>query len=291
MHRTGPNIYPISLFTSLAFFGAASLSTPSLSQDIGFPIWATESSDTVYWKGEAPCDNLFETPVPQLPGGSRLTQILGIDDVQGNYAMSGGGSLRVTFRQPQKMPVQGVSYSDAIADLFKRKPLQDSIARKTSKFVVLADVKSRIGMSGRPYKLEDGSGYGLKPKTIRPSLNAKVRVADWPGYAAASVSDQQKWDGHLCENSHHELGHILVAAQILEEAEPEMLGLRGATPEELSQEISNLLSEIGKRINARQEAYHDEIKSMGRALSDSRPYLELPFPWLATDNPREDLTP
>jgi len=259
---------------SLVFLAASCFATSSWAQD----------SDLIRWKGDTPCDNLFEMPVLRLPGGSPLTEILGTEDVQGKYQLSGGGVLTITIRKTLKVPVHGLRYSDAIADLHARRPLQDAISRKTSPGTVLADVKSLFGMRAIPYELEDGTGFALKPKSLWPKVTAKVRVADWQGYAGASPLDQRKWEGHSCESYHHELGHILVTAQILEAAEKEFLAMRAPTKEEINQSVKDFLVELSERIETRQQDYHDEIEAMGRSLSYSRPYMELPFSWLNQDD-------
>lgn len=259
---------------------ATVLIAPSAAPQIGDVSPFNPLQPPIRWQGDMPCGSLFDTPVPRLPNGSPLVQIFGTESIQSHYQLSGGGKIRVTLRQTEKIQVSGARYADAIKDLNSRRPFQDSISRKTSGYTVLADVRYQVGISASSYKLKDGSGYALKPNRIRPSVVAKVRVANWPGYENAAADDRRKWDGHLCESYHHELGHILVAAQIWEEAEPELLTLRGTSSEDVSQKLDVLLDDVGQRIEARQEQYHDEIDAMGHALSRSLPYLDLPFSWL-----------
>ena len=251
-----------------------------LATSFGLPATA-QAEPVLHWAGDAPCYSLFDTPVPQLPNGAPLTKILGDDPVQGHYRLPGGGVLRLSVRDVGTVEVRGDTFAAAYQDLLQRKPLQDSIARKASGRFVLADVRILLGASIRSSKMEDGSGYHIAPDDVSLRLSAKVRAANWAGYAGASDADRRAWDLHICQNYHHELGHILVAAQVMEASVPEWLALRGATAEDVTAAQQALMRQIVDRLVAAQTAYHDEIEEMGEAVADARPYLDLPFSWLA----------
>ena len=239
--------------------------------------------ESVYWEGEEKCDTLFASPISQLPGGSYLTQILGEDAVQAHYLMPQGGKLRLTVREVGRVTVSGDTYSQVYLDILKRKPLQDRLARKLESGTVLADVKTTMGVSFRPVKTDDGAAYMIAPQSLTMKLISKVRVTDWAEYNLADQYNQNAWDKHLCTSYHHELGHILVAAQVLEESETEWLALRVETLEALNEKHQSFVDEISERVRERQQAYHDALDEMGAKLGRSRPYMELPFPWLKND--------
>lgn len=237
----------------------------------------------LYWNREEKCDRLFETPVPVLPGGSFLKKIMGEQEVQAHYALSQGGTLRLTITDVGRIPVSGSSYIEAYRDLFDKRPLQDSISRKADNHVVLADVKNRLALSYYPKKNDETGRYQIKADSLTLILTAKVRVTEWTEYSMASIEDQKKWDRLLCQSYHHELGHILVAAQILEEAEADLLNLNAESLEALQLEQKNLFDTIGQRNIDLQNDYHDALDMMGKSLGRSKPYLELPFAWLKRD--------
>ena len=231
------------------------------------------------WEGETKCAALFDTPPPVLPGGSYLTAIKGERSVQGHYLMQSGGKLRLTFREVGKVPIFGDTYDLAYADLKKRKPLQDSLSRKTDNHIVLADVKSLRGTGFKIGVSEDESRYFVKPGSLTFTVSSKIRVADWRGYEAADAASQAAWDRHQCRSYHHELGHILVTAQVLEDSRDELERLSAQSAEALKGKQDDLLKTMGERIKARQAAYHEFLEtSPGGKLS--RPYMELALPWL-----------
>lgn len=243
-----------------------------------------------YWQGEESCADLFETPVPRLPGGSPLIEILGEDAVVGNYRLSGGSRLQITVYQPRKISVMGRNFEEAYRDLMTRRPLQDRIDRNTSNRVVLADVRYMPAISGGLRKNKAQDLYMGNPNTLILKVSARVRVAEWSAYAIASEADQNLWDRFQCESYHHELGHILVAAQILEEAEADFLAVEATNFDDFIAQRKALFDDLFERIKTRQQDYHDEIELMGPELSDSRPYMELPFTWLV-DNSDESIYP
>lgn len=242
------------------------------------------SGDRGYWQGEKKCDTLFETLIPSLPGGSYLTKILGDGKIHADYELNNGGVIRVKVRDVRKVPVNGLNFDSAYADLAMRKPLQDRLARRVESHVVLADVRTMVGSSFLMKKttdeITDITTYRIRPQSLRLSLKANVRVADWADYALADGPSQKRWDRHQCTSYHHELGHILVAAQVLEESQTEWLDLQAPTKEDFSLLHDELMTDIQKRIQARQEAYHAALEEMGPAIGRSRPYMELKFDWL-----------
>ncbi len=249
--------------------------------------WATPSyadNEAVYWQGQDKCDTLFDTPASMLPGGSYLTEILETDSggIRANYTLATGGKLRLTIPETELVNVDGLTYLAARKDLNTRRPLQTAFAREFDTHIVLADVNLTIGIGS--VRGKSVYGHKIRPQSLNLKLKAKVRVAVWSGYDTASEADQTLWDRRLCESYHHEFGHILVAAQVLEESQDQWLAIRGRTPEEFTEAKDNFLARLGESILARQDAYHDGIKTMGKVISHSRPYLDLPFSWLSGDS-------
>lgn len=242
------------------------------------PVDANEHG--AYWHNDDKCDTLFETPVPRLPSGSYLTTILGEGTVQAHYALENGGKIRLSVREVRKVPVVGADYAAALENLYENRPLQDSISRKVSGSVVLADVTTSYGLSFRAIQTPDKTAYMLKPDNFTLIMRSKVRAADWTGYDQASANSQRAWNRHQCVSYHHELGHILVALQLLEDSQTEWFNLRAPSAEVLKEKQTALYAVLVQKISKRQDLYHEALKDMGDALGESRPYLELPFDWL-----------
>jgi len=240
--------------------------------------------ETVYWQGSESCRTLFETPVPRLPAGSPLKEIIEFESVIGKYDLSQGGEIWINIRKPRKYYVEGETFSEAYSNLVTDRPLQDRVQRKATGSAMLASVQVFTSIRYRPVKDPDDGAYAIEPKSLSLRLNPKLRVADWAGFGQANEADRQLWDKLLCENYHHELGHILVAAQLTEEIEGELLALRAETVSDLQSLQGEVFSLVSERIRDRQTVYHEEIASMGPDVSHSRPYLELPFSWLSADS-------
>lgn len=267
-------IFPV--FSALAVLSCAQ---EALAQVTLKTVW----EESVYWQGEGSCKNLFKTPAPHLPAGSPLTEILEFESVIGKYDLSQGGDIWINIRKPRQYRVEGETFSDAFTNLITNRPLQDRVARSATGNAVLADVQVFKSIRYHPVKMSDGVTYAIKPDSLSLRLSPKLRVVAWTGYAQAEDADRQLWDRHLCENYHHELGHILVAAQLIEEAEDDLLALRAESIAELQELQRELFSGVSQQIRDRQDVYHEEIDEMGLEVSHSRPYLELPFSWLSPE--------
>lgn len=242
-------------------------------------VWTpTALAQEVFWLSEEKCDTLFDIPVPVLPGGSTLSDIVG--NGQAQYAGAEGGRVTITITDVKKMPFSGKDFDEAYKNLSSYSPLQDRIAHKVSDHAVLADVTQRFR---RYYRLRPGpveGTYIVHPNNLMFSILAKVRIADWTGYGAADARSQKLWDQHQCTSYHHELGHILVSAQLLEEALGEVLNLPPSPKEELFEKVDGIFNKTYDMIVERQQDYHDALADMGHVLGRSRPYMELPFDWL-----------
>ena len=194
------------------------------------------------------------------------------------------------------MTIFGRDYAAARKSLFERKPFQTAFQKAYDGHIVLADVKMSVYFGSISVKPNDEADYRLRPSALNFRLKANVRVAEWDQYSSASEADKQSWDRRACQSYHHEMGHILVAAQVIEEFNQAWLDLRAPTKEDMLDKRNALMETMNAAIKARQSEYHDEIETMGRELSYSRPYMELPFSWLsdswlAADTSRDDLTP
>ena len=255
----------------------------------------TCAAQIVYWEGEESCEDLFTTPLSQLPGGSYLTKIFDNDTLQAHYQTANGSTVKITIQPIKKLPVFGATYAAAYRDLVRRRPFQDRISRKASGHIVLADVVNLLGI--RPaYKKtksdhDDTEIYSINPQRLILELNARVRVAQWTEYDGASPEERRLWERHACTSYHHELGHILVAAQILEEASAEFLDLQAPSKEELETHIKALFKTVNEQIKQRQIAYHDALDEFGPSIGRARPYMEIPFPWLTTTNSQAEINP
>lgn len=276
-----------------AFIGALIFTTQTASP---------QADRTVYWLGAESCDDVFETPVSSMPGGSKLTKIHHGPSIQAHYALSNGGTLRVSVRDIQKKYVQGRNFAEAFDNVFKQRPLQNQLERITEKYVVLADVRSMFGLVTPIRQNADTSEYYFVPNRLFLTVSSRIRIVEWDGYDQATPEDQILWDRFQCQSYHHELGHILISAQIFEESEPEWMMLRAQTKDELLDKREALFEEVSDRAAARQKIYHQTLDAWGPEMAKSKPYLELPFPWLLpetastppteiialTDEPRAD---
>lgn len=258
----------------LPFAGA--LFAPALSAQ-------TDPYLDAYWTAPSPCYDLFDAPPAQLSGGAPLIKRYTENDVQGHYALGGGAKLRLTFRDLRQSLVYGDSYEEAYRDIFTRKPLQDHVSGGASGHAVLADVKTRMSLT---YKMQYRNGrviYKIDPKTLVISLNSAVRALDWEGYASADDRSRERWDRHMCQSLHHELGHILIEAQAWEDGVAELLNLTAFTQGEFQQKAQRFSESIRDRSDARHDFYHNQIETMGQDVAFSGPYMTLPFDWLRPD--------
>lgn len=234
----------------------------------------------LFWDGEGSCDALFETPVSRLPGGSYLTHQPDNNLASGHYALSGGGTLRLRIPEPYKISINGHNYEAAHKSLLTRQPFQTAYEKAYDDHIVLADVRITVGTGSVSVKPHGEADFRIRPSSLNFRLKANVRLAEWYQYGSASEADKRAWDRRSCQSYHHEMGHILVAAQVIEEFHQSWLDLRAPTKAAFAEKRDALTEQMGDAIMARQDAYHAEIETMGRALSYSRPYMELPFSWL-----------
>ena len=251
------------------------LATLFLAAFLGTSAHAQTGGPGTAWVGEAQCEGLFDQLPVSLPGGAVMT---GRDGASTLYRLPEGGTLRIDGPAVERAPLFGATFADTQADLRARAPLDlrgDHVARRG---VVLAQVRSEY--NGELSLYGDGAGFGVSDGGAELLIQPTVYLASWDGYAAASPEDRARWDRALCEQSHHELGHILLAAQVMAEAEPGLSAIRSDTREGISQEVRDGLNGMMAAIRERQALYHGEIVAMGERVADSRPYLEQPFSWL-----------
>lgn len=244
-----------------------------------------EAKSSEHWQGDDNCEALFETPLQVLPGGSHLKENVQTENVQADaleaqYIMANGITLKLTIQAVEEAPVTGSDFKTAYRNLFKQKPLQDSLARRVEEYTTLAEVNMLFTSSMYIESTLDGSPVTVDPEDITLTINAKIRIADWIEYEQAQPASQQAWDRHKCVSYHHEFGHILIAAQMFEDTQDEWSKLEASSIEAFDQTQKDFFSKLTTQINKRQDNYHDMLQDMGPALGESRPYLELPFPWL-----------
>ena len=229
------------------------------------------------WQGEADCEGLFERLPSSLPGGAVVESRM--DDAT-LYRLPEGGTLRIEGPEVVREALSGATFAEAQADLRERAPFDlrgNHVG--AAQGVVLAQVESAY--NGEVSLYGDATGFGAVEGGAELLIQPTVHLASWDGYAQASAPDRDRWDRALCEQAHHELGHILVAAQVMTEAEPELAGLTSATREGIALAMRTKLEDMMSAIRRRQERYHAEIKVIGERAADSRPYLEQPFSWLS----------
>ncbi len=236
------------------------------------------SAQEVFWQGEDSCGDLLDEPVAAIPGGFPLTTIL--SNGQAHYRLPLGGTLRLRLWKAESVPVQGKDYAEAYKNLVTQKPLQDDVSGRAGGEVVFALVESRYMLDLDYSHDPELSLFQLKKGGYTVNMNSKVKVIEWDGYKTADDASRRKWDKMTCESYHHELGHVLIGAQIFAEAEPLWMDLRGADEGMISWRTDDLFDRIMKSVRERQKKYHEEIDVMGRAVADSRPYVKLPFSWL-----------
>ena len=230
------------------------------------------------WSGAAACEGLFASLPLSLPGGAVMT---GRDGISTLYTLPEGGELRIEGPVVRREPLAGATFQEALTDLRERAPLDLRSGDGPLTGVVLARVDNEY--NGELSLYGDANGFGANAGGAELLIQPTVYLASWAGYANASDSDRTLWDRALCEQAHHELGHILLAAQVMAEAEPGLSAITSTTRAGISQAARDALNAMMAHIRARQELYHTEIKSMGESFADSRPYLELPFSWLVGD--------
>lgn len=241
------------------------------------------SSSAVYWAGDENCGTLFQTPLDTLPGGALL---IGSDDENGmeaEYELRDGSRLVLRIEDPEASPIYGTSFNDAMVDLDKRKPLQVSETEFQTEGLVMASVKISKSYSYLPHVRRGQRYLSIKPGSMIIELEAEVRSVTWDGYETASATDKALWDKFQCRSYHHELGHILIDAQLFEETIYDWSRVRGQDLDDMAISARHVFDDIAYRISERHDDYHKAISDMGFELADSRPYLDLPFAWLNRD--------
>jgi predicted secreted Zn-dependent protease len=233
---------------------------------------------TPVWTGSERCDSLFSTFPEQLPGGARLES-----HQQGEahaYRLPEGGTLRILDADIQYFDILGATYAEAQSNLYRRTPemLTERGGHPWGDDALLAMVVNRY--HGEVNVTGSLLGYRGEPGSAELEIAPVLHLARWNDYAAADPVDQTLWDRAFCSHAHHELGHILVAAQIMTQAETDLTRVSDPTQAGISRAIRAALETMMEDIKSRQDLYHIEIDRIGRDVADSRPYVELPFSWL-----------
>jgi hypothetical protein len=248
----------------------------------------------VHWQGSAPCQSALELDMQAMPLGSPRQPDLDWDPDLHVYEHASGVRIQIKPRSVKLNPVYGPTFADAALDVLTRRPLQMTGSNAWDRNVRLASIRPGMGMSHRPKatvikgkrrgwgkgREPDQTTYSISPNSFRVRFNPRISILNWADYDQASPEDQARWDRLICGHIHHEIGHLLVAAQLVEEHIPDLLPLSSDDKDELSELTSVWFKTLGEAIAARQDAYHDEIARMGPVIAESRPYLELDFPWL-----------
>lgn len=235
------------------------------------------SAQQVYWLGDESCDELLEQTISEIPGGFSF-KFKTADD-EAHYQLPAGGTLRLSLTEAERVSVEGATFSQAYRHLIAQRPLQDKIEQNVSQ-VVFASVETGYELDLDFTQNADQSLFQIKPNGYNIVMTARFSVIDWTGYNRADAASRAKWDKMTCESYHHELGHVLIGAQLFAEAEPDWIAMRGRDEADVRKRTDVLFDFIMRRVRARQQKYHQEIQAMGSTLADSRPYLELPFTWL-----------
>ena len=268
-----PKFIRLSIATGLTGLIAAM----ALAQDNQWQ-FAGQIDEQVYWLGDEPCDDLLEQTIPKIPGGFPLKYKNA--DGFAHYSFPGGGSLQLQMSLAEKVSVQGASFEEAYRNLVAQKPLQDSADYRGKGVVVFAAVETNYQLDLDFIQNEDLTWFAIKPGGYNVVMQSSFNVIDWTGYNQADAASRAKWDKLTCESYHHELGHVLIGAQLFAEAEPLWVKLKGADEKSVQSQTDAIFDLTMQRVRNRQIDYHREIDFFGRDLADSRPYLELPFSWL-----------
>ena len=243
----------------------------------GAVVLSAPASASTNWTGESNCESLFVRLPDTLPGGAELETYWEEDRVH-LYQLPEGGTLRIEGPQVMRESVMGADFQSARANLYREAPFGLRGRHGPGQGVVLAQVESEY--HGEVSVTGSAMGFAGERGSSELRITPVVHLADWDGYDAASEADQALWDKSVCSQSHHELGHILVAAQVMAEAEGALTEVASPTQTGISLAIRTQLEDMMSRIKRRQDRYHAEIDAMGWQFADSRPYVDLPFSWL-----------
>ncbi len=239
---------------------------------------AGKFDEQVYWHGDESCEDLLEQTISKIPGGFPL-KYKNSDGIA-HYSLPEGGTLQLQMSVAEKVSVQGDSFTEAYRNLVQQRPLQDSEDYRGASVVIFAAVETGYQLDLDFTQNEDLTWFAIKPGGYNVNMDSRFSIIDWQGYDQADAASRAKWDKLTCESYHHELGHVLIGAQIFAEAEPLWEKLRGADEKSVQSQTDAIFNLTMQRVRNRQIDYHREIDFFGRELADSRPYLELPFSWL-----------
>ncbi len=244
---------------------------------ISFTVMTSAHAQQVFWLGDESCEDLLEQTIPEIPGGFPFKFKMASGEA--HYQLPAGGSLQLRLSEAERVAVKGDTFSQAYRNLIAQRPLQDNVEQNVNQ-VVFASVETGYELDLDFTHNKDLSLFQIKPNGYNIVMNARFSVIDWTGYARADAVSRAKWDKMTCESYHHELGHVLIGAQLFAEAEPDWIALSGRDQADVRTRTDALFDYVMRRVRARQQKYHQEIQTMGSTLSDSRPYTELPFTWL-----------
>lgn len=235
------------------------------------------SAQSVFWQGEKSCEDLLDEPISSIPGGFPLKTVMA--NGQAHYRLPKGGTLKLRMSESDSVSIPGENFVQAHRNLVTQKPLQKDFSGRSNE-VVFALVQSSYQLDLDFTHDDDLSLFQLRPGGYNVVMNSKISVIDWAGYDAADDASRRQWDKMTCESYHHELGHILIGAQLFAEAESLWVDLRGEDQPRIQSLTDELFDMTMQQVRQRQRRYHEQITTMGEELSYSKPYLELPFTWL-----------
>lgn len=247
----------------------------------------------VHWAGKAPCDAALDLYQPALPGGSVNVPDANARPGRHAYKTSSGALIVTMPAQVGVRDVDGQDFAELFRNIRSMRALHIPTVGKRFPLVRLAQIQTSMSMSVWPMPVSGDADAPVKANPDRTTirLNPRIELIRWVGYDDAPSADRKLWDRARCEHIHHEIGHLLVTAQVIEEELPTLFTLRADDDDDLSIKRSDWFDAMSDKSSERQEQYHELIAEMGPEIADSAPYLELDFPWLNNGSAAKDPNP
>lgn len=226
------------------------------------------------WTGSEPCTAaVFHAPALSPQG--HAVKVKGGDGI---YTLPDVGRFTFKAMAFERPPLYGMKAVDAFRDLVKRDMIVDPYSRT-------GRGATRLGQIHLPWNRtmrvqSDGGEYRIRPSSLNVVLTPTVTLPEWTNYVTARPADKAVWDRAACSTIHREMGHALVAMQILMEEAPSYLELSSSTRAGLDRQITRNDRRIATLIAGRQDAFHRFIAATGPRGKMHTPYFEFGLPWV-----------
>ncbi len=219
---------------------------------------------------------------------------------QPTYLYKGRSGITLKYVKPviEYYDVSGLRYKDAQKDIHKRKTIE-TLRRARSEFPQETERENNanektkstvVGSINYPYRLSYTmiglrDHYGLNPTETVMTTAYYIMLPRWKNYDTAASSEQKKWDDFFCKVANHELGHLRINLDLIAETLEGYAALPLARSfDEIEGIVKTYQKKVRKHIQDRQDAYHIYNGNGDRRGMRERPYMELPFPWLQSEN-------